>query len=163
MWPRNEYIILDVDQIRIRYVVHAKFCYQTCWISLKILTGVAFTLWENIWCVPISCWNARNLCVLVTPSVSNFLLPMDVHIWIAFAFWGLIHMPRNIGMISSHDEYSGFSRRFPLIIYLNCGRTDGIQFQEIIMTRSISTLFRGIFQIQLVRIQVKVYPRFFCW
>ncbi|KAI9382371.1 hypothetical protein POPTR_014G128000v4 [Populus trichocarpa] len=30
MWPRNEYIILDVDQIRIRYVVHAKFCYQTC-------------------------------------------------------------------------------------------------------------------------------------
>jgi hypothetical protein len=117
MWPRNEYIILDVDQIRIRYVVHAKFCYQTCWISLKILTGVAFTLWENIWCVPISCWNARNLCVLVTPSVSNFLLSMDVHIWIAFAFWGLIHMPRNIGMISSHDEYSGFSRRFPLIIY----------------------------------------------
>ncbi|KAG6748457.1 hypothetical protein POTOM_048378 [Populus tomentosa] len=30
MWPRNEYIIFDVDQIRIRYVVHAKFCYQTC-------------------------------------------------------------------------------------------------------------------------------------
>ncbi|XP_011042113.1 PREDICTED: poly [ADP-ribose] polymerase 2-like isoform X3 [Populus euphratica] len=29
-WPRNEYIVFDVDQIRIRYVVHAKFCYQTC-------------------------------------------------------------------------------------------------------------------------------------
>ncbi|XP_061961315.1 poly [ADP-ribose] polymerase 2-like [Populus nigra] len=30
MGLRNEYIIFDVDQIRIRYVVHAKFCYQTC-------------------------------------------------------------------------------------------------------------------------------------
>lgn len=154
---RNEYIIFDVDQIRIRYVVHAKFCYQTCWISLKILTGVALTLWENKWCVPTSCWNARNLCVLVTPSISIFLLCI---FGLLLLFEGLFIcqgiLEWYLRMMSIVDSLGAFPN-------LNCGRTDGIQFQEIIMTRSISTLFTGIFQIQLVRIQVKVYPRFFCW